>query len=258
MKRISATAVIVAGLTLALQAASARTPLPDRPPGNALVHDFAGIIGAGAEQQMESINQDLKNKTGVVIVVVTVDKLVDETIEEFGLRIGETWGVGRKGEDRGIVVALSLEPRKITIQTGYGVEGYLPDGRVGQLRDEYALPYLRKNQFSEGLLALDQALVAWSAKEFNVQITGAPPPSRVHRARDRKATTGQIIFGILAIIALIYMGIRHPRALFWILLFMSSGGRGGGGFGGGGFGGGGGFSGFGGGGFGGGGASGDF
>lgn len=257
MKRISAIAVIVAGLAFALETASARTPLPDRPPGNELIQDFAGIIADGAERQMESINQDLKNKTGVVIVVVTVPELVDETIEEFGLRVGETWGIGRKGEDRGVVVALSLSPRKITIQTGYGVEGFLPDGRVGQLRDEYALPYLRKNDFTAGLFELDKALVAWSAKELGVDITGAPPPQPVYQRRRHKITIGEIVFGILAVLALIYMGIRHPRALFWILLMLASGGRGGG-RGGGGFGGGGGFSGFGGGGFGGGGASGDF
>lgn len=251
--------VLVAHLSSALGSAAAETPLPDRPPGNRLIHDFAGILDAGAIAQMEGINQELKDRAEVVIVVVTVPKLVDETIDQLALRIGETWGVGRKGTDRGVVVALSMSPRKIWISTGYGVEGFLPDGRVGQFRDEYALPYLRQNQFSAGLVALDMALVDASAREFNVQISGArPPPPVVRRTRSRADKITRLIFGILALIGFGYLAVRRPRTLFWILLFLTSGGRGGG-FGGGGFGGGGGgFSGFGGGGFGGGGAGGDF
>jgi uncharacterized protein len=218
------------------------------------------VLDPGAVAQMESINQDLKNKAEVVIVVVTVPELVDETIDQLALRIGETWGVGGAKQDRGIVIAMSMSPRKIWISTGYGVEGYLPDGKVGRFRDQYAVPYLRQNEFSRGLLALDMVLVAESAKEFNVDITGArAPPQPVRRKTSTTSKITRLIFGGLAVIALIFLGIRHPRALFWILLLLSSGGRGGG-FGGGGFGGGGGggFSGFGGGGFGGGGAGGDF
>lgn len=232
-------------------AASARTSFPERPPGGRLVHDFAGVLSGDAARQMESINQDLKNKAGVVIAVVTVPELIDETIEELGLRIAETWGVGRAGQDRGIVVALSLSPRKVTVQTGYGVEGYLPDGRVGQLLDQYAIPYFRTGDFSTGLLALDQTLVARSAAEFGVEVTGASVQPAVAK-RPRPLTPGRLILGILALIGLVYMAIRHPRTLFWLVLMFVSGGRhgrGGGGFGGGGFGG------FGGGGFGGGGAS---
>jgi len=244
---IAAALLCLSGLSLA----SAATPIPAQPPGQRLVQDFAAVLTSSDAQAIEAINQDLKNKTGVVIVVVTVPELEDETIDEFGLRVGETWGVGRKGEDRGIVVALSLRPRKVTVQTGYGVEGYLPDGRVGQMLDDYAIPYFRKNNFSSGLVSLDKALVSRSAKEFGVTIDGssiAPVAGR----RQVEIGPRHIILGILALIALIYMGIRHPRTLMWLLFFFASGGRGG--RGGGGFGGGG-FGGFGGGGFGGGGAS---
>jgi uncharacterized protein len=241
------------GLSLLCIAASsqAETPLPTRQARS--VYDVAGVISAGHEQQMEVFHTELFKKTGVAIVIVTVSELENETIAELAVRIGHQWGVGRKGEDRGISIAFSLKDRKMFIATGYGVEGYLPDGRVGELRDQVAMPHLRRNDFSTGLFQLSTALVAASATEYGANITGVQKLRRTSRRSRRGVNPILLILGALGFL---YMAIKHPRLL---LLLMLTSGRGGfGGRGGGGFGGGGGGGGFGGGGFGGGGAGGGF
>ena len=218
------------------------------------MHDTARVIEPSHATLMERLHRALFEKTGVAIVVVTVPRLGGEPIEDFAVRVGKQWGVGRKGEDRGIVVALAIEERRVFIATGYGVEGFLPDGKVGGILDGEVIPDLRRNHFSEAMLRASAALVREAAAEYNVSIEdlGQAPAPRASRT----PTVLSRILPILLMVVVIYIMIRHPWLFF---MMMGTGRRGGrgyrtGGFGGGGFGGGTGFGGFGGGGFGGGGA----
>ena len=238
-------------LVAALGVSVAQIKLP--PPGNRSVHDFAGVLSPAEIQTMEARHTELFQKTGVAIIVVTVKSLVGEPIDDFAVRVGKEWGAGRKGEDRGIVVALSTGDRRVFIATGYGVEGFLPDGKIGGILDGYVIPALRQNNFAQGLESASAILTAEAAKEYGVSISGVkaqPLPSNGSRPGSVLGTLLVLIF--VAIV--FFIVIRNPT-LFWLLMMSGRGrGRGGRGFGGGGFGNGGGFGGFGGGGFGGGGA----
>ncbi len=245
-------ALVLSGAHAGLVGAQVQLP----PAGNRSVHDLAGVIRDSDTRAMEQRHRALFAATGVAIVVLTVPGLEGESIDGLALRAGEEWGAGRKGEDRGVIVALAIEERRISIQTGYGVEGFLPDGKVGAIIDQYALPLLKRNDFSGALLQTSAVLVGIAANEFGIAIEGAASPGRDRTGGRRSRRRGPlgIVMTLLMIAGMGYLAIRHPT-LFFILL-MSGMGRGrGGGFGGGGFGGGSGFGGFGGGGFGGGGAS---
>lgn len=240
---------ILALLGAAVGAAQVQLPAP----GGKSVHDEAGVLTAAAVRQLEALHRELFERTGVALATVTVPRLDGEPIADFALRVGETWGVGRRGEDRGVVVALAVEERKIFVATGYGVEGFLPDGKVGRLIDRYAVPALRQDDYSTGLVRLSQALAAEAAAEYGVSLQGmdVEPAPRKPRSSPVPAPL-RILGGLLFFALMAYLAIRHPT-LFFLLLLSGRGGRGGG-FGGGGFGGGSGYGGFGGGGFGGGGA----
>ena len=234
-------------LLLSALVSVAATPLPAR--SDRSIYDAAEVIDAATEQRLEARHQALFARTGVAIVVVTVPALVDETIEDLAVRVGTTWGVGRRGEDRGLVVAFARDDRKIFVATGYGTEGYLPDGRVGALLDEHAMPALRADRFAEGLERLSAALAGAAAEEHGIELEGAPPPRAGPPPRRTVGGPGGLLLVVLGAILFAYLAVRHPGLL---LLFLATrGGRLGGGSG---FGGGGGFEGFGGGGFGGGGA----
>ena len=241
---------LAAGLTvLALAAAAfaataaAQAPLPPR--ADRSVHDVAGVLSNEAVAAMERLHRGLFAQTGVAIVMVTMPSLEGEPAAGFALRIAEAWQPGRAGEDRGVVVVIALEERELFIATGYGVEGFLPDGRVGAIRD-FARPALAQNDFSTGLLQISQALTAFSAEEFGVTIDGATLGTAAaggpRGARDQQR--GGIV-GLLVMLAMGFLLFRHP-SLFFLLMF-SGMGRGyggyryrsgyGGGFGGGGAGG---------------------
>jgi uncharacterized protein len=202
---------------------------------------------------MERRHQALFEKTGVAVVIVTVPRLEDETIDAFAVRAGSAWGVGRKKEDRGVVVALAVQERKIFIATGYGVEGFLTDGRTGAILDQDVVPLLRRNRYSEAMLAASSALVGAAASEYGVSIDGLESGRPAGRVANEPFPLSAALVLLLVGAVLLVLFIRHP--ILFMLFFSGRGGRGGSWGGGISYGGGGGgFGGFGGGGFGGGGA----
>jgi uncharacterized protein len=256
-----APAQVLAACLLALSAGPARAEFRLPPRDARSVYDFAGVVHADDAARMEHWHRALYDQTGVAIVVVTVPDLEGESIDDFATRVGTEWGVGKKGDDKGVVVALSLKPRRIHVATGYGVEGYLPDGKVGGILDSDVMPLLRQGDFSGGLRQASAALTSISASQFGLTIEGL---AEARGAARKDAKSGNLPIPIVfLIIVLIFIVVVRGRMLL-PLIFWGMGGRGGrggwgsggfgsGGFGGGGFGGGG-FGGFGGGGFGGGGA----
>lgn len=222
------------------------------------VNDFANVIPQSYEDKIAAISNEVWEKTGTAIVVVTIPTLGDNYLEDYAVRLYETWGIGKRGEDKGVLILNAIKERKIRIEVGYGVEGILPDGKAGEIRDGYLIPYLKKGDFGAAFLSGVQAIADVIAKDANVEISGNVSTRPFSRG-SRSSKCGGGLF-VLFIIFLII--ITRGRILPWLLLGSMFGGgsrsRGGfgGGFGGGGFGGG--FGGFGGGMSGGGGASGSY
>ena len=262
-------AIAIVLLLAATGVASAKTPLP-QPSDRTSVYDTGNANDPATEGRMDALHLELLQKTGFLLLVVTVPRLEDETIDELAVRVGTEWRIGTK-KSGGVVVALSVEDRKIFIATGYGAEGFLPDGKVGAIRDE-ARPRLKANDFSNGLALVSARVAEAAAAEHGVQLTGMPdlPPQA---GRRRGAGCAGTVMGLLLLLFLLGGFVGRGRGgrgggggmsgLFTGMMLgsiLSNLGGGRGGFGGGGFGGGGGGfgGGFGGGGFGGGGAGGDF
>ena len=225
-------------------------------PRGTAVNDFANVIDPDNAAKMESLAQEILQKTGAAVVVATVAEL--GPTEEISLYVNglfKAWGIGKKGEDRGVLIFLAVKERQIRIETGYGVEGILTDGIIGEILDKYVVPQLKAGETGKALYNAMLACGAHIAKDKGVQLTGVAGPYRT-KARPEK-NKGFNIVGIIIflIAAVVLLGTKTGRSMLpWILLLLVSGsGRGGGG---GGFGGG--FGGFGGGGSGGGGAGRDF
>jgi uncharacterized protein len=175
------------------------------------------VIDDPLEDSMERLNAELLQKTGVALVVVTVPALVEETIDAFAVRVGERWGVGRRGDGMGIVIAVAKQNRWVFIATGYGVEQYLPEGRVGQLVDEYARPSFRSENFGHGLYLLSVALAGASAREFGSRLAEMPPIESRVQEHGRRLDVGLLLTCLAVVLAL-----RYP-ALFFRLLVGSRG-----------------------------------
>ena len=82
----------------------------------------------------------------------------------------KAWGIGKKGEDKGVLIFLTLKERKIRIETGYGVEGILPDGLVGEIRDKYFKPQLQAGNYGKAFYDTMYMLSSYIAKDAHVQL----------------------------------------------------------------------------------------
>jgi len=251
--------VTVLFLTLACPIVNHAIDTFPKPQG--LINDFANVISPQYEQKLTQVTGELLRKTDVPVVVVTMPDIGGEDYNEYANRLYAAWGIGKKGEDRGVLIFVTLKERKMRIETGYGIEGLIPDGLAGEIRDQYIIPYLKRNQFGEGLLNGILAIASIIAKDADVSLTGQVPVKRLPKRR-----SGLSALVTIFLLLLIFFSVGRRRGGLWpllLLLFMGRGFGYGGGYGRGGFGGsfgsfGGGFGGFGGGLSGGGGAGGSF
>lgn len=219
------------------------------------VNDFANVIPDKDEIEISQLIYELKQKTkGVEIAVVTIESIAPLTIEEYAVRLYEKWGIGKKGVDNGVLVLLAIKERKMRIEVGYGLEGVLPDGKCGEIRDRFMIPYFKQGEFGKGVVYGTVAIIQIVVDEYNVQLKGCKGYSYSRQREYEPSYSPLQILLFLLLILLFGKVLSFPLALLSGGYWYRGGGSVIGGFGGG-FGG---FSGFGGGLSGGGGASGSW
>lgn len=230
------------------------------------VDDFAGVVNAGTRQQLTDICTEVDQKTRQQIAVVTVTGLDGETVDDFAFQLASKWGVGAKKGNGGVMILLAPSDHKYAIEVGYGLEGILPDGKVGGFGRE-AVPRLKAGDYSGALLLITQRVAETIATDRGLTIQSLSKSPAAPQTEEPQTQGPQIfpwaglVIGLIVIFFLIraFAGRRGSGCFFLPLMMMGGGGGGGSWGGGGGFGGGGGgFGGFGGGSFGGGGASGSW
>lgn len=256
----------VAGcLVLAAAVLQAQPPTPQLA---GPVNDFASIIDPESRRELERRINALMSASGDVVVVVTVPNIQGfADINEFKVKMFENSGrgIGQKGRDNGLLIAVAVEERKVGVEVGYDLEPFITDGFAGQIIRERIAPQFREGRYGPGLVAGATALINRIAQGRGVRLQDVPrEPLPVRRRSEGIPVWLIVLLFILLMNATRGRRRRHRRS--WGMPGGWSSGVGpfgggfgtgfGGGFGGFGGGGGGGFGGFGGGRSGGGGASG--
>lgn len=231
-------------------------PVSQLKPSN-YVNDFAHVLDQNTTANLNNVAEQLDQKANAQVAIVTINSLDGEDIVDYSVKLYQKWGIGKKGSDRGVLILYAIKDRKYWTTVGYGLEGILPDGKVGGFGRE-AIPFLKQGDYNGAVSLLTSRVADVIAQDAGIQLTNAQPP----RAPPREDYQPQLplsvwIIGIIIFLFLISTSFGRTL-LFWMLLSGRGGGRGGWGGGGFGGGGGGGFGGFGGGSTGGGGAGGSW
>ena len=135
------------------------------------VKDDANVLSEETEDYIMQTNIDLEQKTGAQIVVVTIPSLEGESIEEYANELFRAWGIGSKEKNNGLLLLCSTGDRLFRVEVGYGLEGILPDGKTGRMQDEYIIPYLKENNYDEGIRNGYSAFLQEIAEEYGVTIS---------------------------------------------------------------------------------------
>ncbi|MGI8889756.1 MAG: TPM domain-containing protein [Chthoniobacterales bacterium] len=233
--------------------------MPSKP--DRYFNDYAQVVDPTAAADLnEQLAQFERDTSTQILVAIYPSMQSESSIDDYTQRIAQTWGVGGKKNNNGAVLFVFVADRKMFIQTGYGVEGALPDATCFDITHNVIAPIFKKNDYTGGLKAGVAAMMQAVRGEYKG--TGLTTRESQKGKESGGLPIGLIIFFV--ILAIIIMSSRSRRRKGRRGYGYNGGGGpffggfggGGGGWSGGGSSGGGGFSGFsgGGGGFGGGGA----
>lgn len=269
--RASFAAVLLplAALFAFLPASSSAQAVKDLPQPTDYVSDYAHVLSPEATARLDSLCAQLDHSAAnAQVAVVTIHSLDGDDPADYADELETKWKMGRKGSDRGVLVLLAVDDHKYRIEVGYGLEGILPDGKVGDI-GRSMVPDLRANDYDGAMTLAVGQIAQVIADDAHVTLNGNEPAQDVAQpVQEHSPVLAKLI--LLIIVLVFFGGFSLLRMLFgWGLFFGGWGGGGpwigggggsgwggGGGGGGGGFGGG--FGGFGGGSFGGGGAGGSW
>ncbi len=169
------------------------------------VNDLAHVIDARSAAEMDTRIRALLAASGDTVVVATVETLGPYgSIEEYAARLFEQSGIGDRERDRGVLVVMAAQERRIRIEVGYGLEEIITDGFAGEVIRTEMLPAFRSGEYGPGLLAGVTAIIRRIAERRGATVDGLPDaPSRpVYEG----PSAWQIVLIVLVLLALASIG----------------------------------------------------
>ena len=115
------------------------------------VNDFANMLSPGDIARLNNEITAIEKDTTVEIAIVTVDSLQGVSVEEYAVKLFEKWGIGKKGNDNGLLILVAKNEREYRIETGYGLESIINAARAGRIGREILEPNFKKGEYGEGL-----------------------------------------------------------------------------------------------------------
>ena len=260
---IGDSSLVIGHWPLVIDSASGQEP----PPLTAPVNDFANVVDADSEREIDRRIRALKAASGDVVVVATVRTFQPYAdIDSYAVKMFENGGrgIGDRGKDNGLLLVVAVDDRRARVEVGYDLEQFITDGFAGETIRTAMGPHFARGEYGSGILTGVTRIINRIAERRGVTLQDVPRPPPAGSTPGGDFPVGLIVLILFLLLSgILRGGRRRRRRAPWMIGPWSGwnsgvGPFGGGGFGGGfgGFGGGGGFGGFGGGRSGGGGASG--
>jgi uncharacterized protein len=162
-------------LLLILWPRAATAALPEVPKLAGYVNDYAGMISAGTRSELEATLAAFERSDSTQVVILTVPSLQGESIETFGIRVGEAWKIGQKGKDNGAIILVSRDDRRMRIEVGRGLEGTLTDLLTGRIVDTVMKPRFQRGDLDGGFKSAVTTVIGAVRGEFKAE---EPRPGR--------------------------------------------------------------------------------
>ncbi len=201
MGRLLAAVAVVLALGPAATA-GAQQPVPE-PRG--MVTDLAAFLEPGERQELEDLLRRYREGEGHEVAVLTVPELGGEPIEDFAIRVARSWGLGRQGEDDGVLLVVARAERRIRIEVGDELEGTLTDLLAGRIIDQLMVPEFRAGRPAAGIRRGVEGVLA---------VLGGNPAAIPAGPERRPRGGGMIVFQVLftlLLLLLLLAGSRRTR-----------------------------------------------
>ena len=162
-------------------------------------NDYAGVTSPAVREQLNSRLEQLEKSDGTQVVVAIFDKMQTESsIDDYTLRVAQSWKVGQKEKSNGAILFVFIKDRKMYLQTGYGVEGAIPDITAKDITENRIKPFFRNGNYDAGMTAGVDSIIKAVRGEYKG--TGRTV------AQGRKGHNGNAAFVVGVILFLLIVG----------------------------------------------------
>jgi uncharacterized protein len=205
--------ILVIALLLGASVSAAVAPL-EVPFLAGRVNDQAEMLSDDFETQLETQLAQLEDSTGAQVAVLTIPSLEGEPIEDFSIRVADTWKLGRGGVDDGVLIVIARDERRMRIEVGYGLEGAITDAQAGRIIDRLMVPRFRDGDFDGGVRAAVEAIAS--------AIRGEGLPLPEEGPRQEIPDFGTILFLLIFGLPFVNAALATRGAAAWVLyLFLA-------------------------------------
>lgn len=168
------------------------------PPLRGHINDYAAMISPTIRDRLEEELKGFEQTDSTQLVILTIPSLEGDPLETFSIKVGETWKIGQKGKDSGIIMVVAKQERKIRIEVGRGLEGRLTDLLAGRIVDLVITPRFKRGDFDGGFQAGVSALVDATRGEFKAE--------EGPRGKQKKGAPSFFTFLIVFGVVLLFIG----------------------------------------------------
>lgn len=138
-----------------------------------IVQDSANVLTAQQKSELEQLGIRLYDATTAELAVLIVPSIGDEPVEQYAVKKLREFKLGAKEENNGALLVVTTEEnsagnRHFYLTVGYGLEGALPDGKIGRIMDEVAVPFLSEGQPDKAIIEAYKAYYNEIAAEYGL------------------------------------------------------------------------------------------
>lgn len=146
----------------------AQPQIPPAPTGSIYVQDYAGVLSGETKAKLNKLGAKIAGQTQAQVVVVTMNSLNGDSIQDYSLALLRQWKIGDKALNNGVLLLVVVGDRNSRIEVGYGLEGALNDAKVGQIQDEYMIPYFERGEYDQGIWDGYKAIMRVISAEYSL------------------------------------------------------------------------------------------
>ena len=132
------------------------------------VNDYTNTLTYEQKDALESKVSTFEQESTNEIAVVIIDSMKGDYIENFAVKLFESWGIGKEKEDNGVLILVSMSERQMRIEVGYGLEGSLTDAQASSIIKNVMVPNFKENGYYEGIDQSVDKIIAITKGEFEV------------------------------------------------------------------------------------------
>lgn len=194
--------IMIGTASVSICQATEKIPIP-RTEKNVYVYDEDNIIEDDIEKQVNALLVELEKKTEVEFAVISVDSLLDLSIEDYSHDLFNELGIGKKEKNNGILLLISRNDKRVRLEVGRGLEGCLNAAKCGRILDNYFVPYREKDEYSKAVDSTVKATMSILAQEYDVTFDDVDVEK--YEIENEENIDGTILFLVIVLFILYFI-----------------------------------------------------